>query len=132
MIFFEAHKRIGWEQPYYVKVLENVSWGLHFHSAYECISVLEGSVECVIGHERNTLTKREAAFIMPEQLHSIETKETSKIQVLVFRQELAEGFSCRIPGESAAERKICMCSAGMGERTRKYISVKSTFIQGMW
>ena len=35
MIFFEAHKRIGMEQPYYVKVLENVSWGLHFHSAYE-------------------------------------------------------------------------------------------------
>lgn len=92
MIFFEAHKRIGMEQQYYVKVLENVSWGLHFHSAYECISVLEGSVECVIGHERNTLTKGEAAFIMPEQLHSIETRETSKVQVLVFLPELAEDF----------------------------------------
>ena len=98
MIFFEAHKRIGMEQQYYVKVLENVSWGLHFHSAYECISVLEGSVECVIGHERNTLTKGEAAFIMPEQLHSIETRETSKVQVLVFLPELAEDFHTSIVG----------------------------------
>lgn len=91
MIRYEA-KNLDINDPYTMYYTTNLTWGLHFHRAYECILVSEGLLQCKIDQTTYTLDAGKLLFIMPNQLHSLTTPSFSKIYIIRFVPELIGHF----------------------------------------
>ena len=75
--------------------VENLSWHLHFHAAFEICLVLRGIIEITVDGAVYTLKKNESIIIFPRQLHSYKTIEPSDMRVITFIPELVPEFSLK-------------------------------------
>lgn len=91
MYFFEKHG-LEEKQTFKYSVLENNSFPLHFHRAYEIIIVESGEMEIKIEETKYTLKKGEAVFIFPNQLHELVTVEQSICKLIIFSPEMVGQF----------------------------------------
>ena len=65
----------------------NLNFQNHLHRSFELIMVLHGSVTMTVEHQTLTLGDGDLALILPNQVHSFETPETSTVLVAVFALE---------------------------------------------
>lgn len=91
MYFFEKHG-IDEKQTFNYTVLENNSFPLHFHRAYEIILVESGEMVIKIEEIQYTLKAGEAVFIFPNQLHELATVNHSVCKLLIFSPEMVGQF----------------------------------------
>ncbi|PRY83906.1 helix-turn-helix transcriptional regulator [Alkalibacterium olivapovliticus] len=91
MYFFEKHG-LDEKQTFNYSVLENISFPLHFHRAYEIILVESGEMSIKIEEMQYTLRAHEAVFIFPNQLHELVTVTHSVCKLLIFSPEMVGQF----------------------------------------
>lgn len=91
MYFFEKHG-IDEKQTFNYTILENNSFPLHFHRAYEIILVEKGEMLIKIEETQYTLKAKEAVFIFPNQLHELVTVNRSTCKLLIFSPEMVGQF----------------------------------------
>ena len=68
-------------------VYQNFHFVAHLHRSFELIMVLHGSVTMTVEHQTFTLCDGDLALILPNQVHSFETPESSTVLVSVFALE---------------------------------------------
>ncbi len=91
-MFFYENQWFGGDYMYNSFALENCNFPDHFHRTFEFIFVSEGTLSMTINGQNYYLHKNEMAFIFPNQLHSFDTKEHSRIVLLIFPHEMIESF----------------------------------------
>lgn len=91
MFLYETHT-LDINKPYSIREITNLTWELHIHRAYECIYVLAGEINCKVEHTNYVVTAGQIVFIMPNQLHSILTSDSSQIVIILFSPELIGSF----------------------------------------
>jgi len=91
MYFFEKHG-IDEKQTFNYTILENNSFPLHFHRAYEIILVESGEMLIKIEETQYELKAGEAVFIFPNQLHELVTVNQSVCKLLIFSPEMVGQF----------------------------------------
>lgn len=100
------HERVNLEDKDYYSLIicDDLSWGAHFHHAIEFCYVIDGEADFTIDGITYTATDGEAVVSMPNQIHSIKTEKTSKIQIIRIRPDLAGSFY------SDHKHKVPVCS----------------------
>ncbi|MFC5713654.1 helix-turn-helix domain-containing protein [Thalassorhabdus alkalitolerans] len=97
MVFFEHHGVEEKESFHFFK-LDNQTFPLHFHRAYELIIVNEGELLVSIGQKNYTLYKNDIAFIFNNQIHELKAKNHSDISIVIFSPELIGRFFMNYKG----------------------------------
>lgn len=69
------------------------SFPSHLHSSFELIFVSEGEMTVTVDKNQHLLTPGNAVLIFPNQLHSLETKVSSRHKLCIFSAKLVQGFS---------------------------------------
>ncbi|EKQ56865.1 MULTISPECIES: AraC family transcriptional regulator [unclassified Clostridium] len=89
--FFEASK--SGEQDFFRSgILANFSFPPHLHPYVEIAYVIEGSIEVTINDVSYCLKVGEAAVIFPNDVHSFNSEEFSKILLFIFSPDIAGSF----------------------------------------
>ena len=70
---------------------ENFSYPPHLHQSFELIIVTDGSMKILIDGKKYDLTKDQAVFIFPNQIHSI-SSEKSKHILFIFAPQLIQSY----------------------------------------
>ncbi len=78
---------------------ENLSFPLHMHACYEVIAVTEGEMTVTVNSFEYELRAGSVIFIFPYQIHSIETKKSSKDTLCVFSGNLISLFGRKYNGK---------------------------------
>lgn len=104
--------------------VENLSWHLHFHAAFEICLTLRGVVEITIDNTLYTLKKGDAVIIFPRQIHAYKTIEASDIRMITFIPELVPEFTINYNRKIPADNTIC----GLMEY-EKLFDANNTFLQ---
>ena len=97
MVFFEDHG-VRERESFQFFTIENQSFPLHFHRAYELIIVNEGELFVKIDHKEYVLYKNELAFIFHNQLHEFKTNGPSQVTIVIFSPELIGDFFMKYKG----------------------------------
>lgn len=97
-------------------IYENCEWYYHFHSNYELACVLSGKVTLMVDMHTETLREGDFALILPNQLHSYSTPETSKVWIGVFSRDFVYAFDEKI-NNKASEHARFLCE----DTVRKYL-----------
>ncbi len=98
MLLFEKH---GLEDKalFQCLFLNNFSFPMHFHRAYELIYVNSGEMIVSIGQQEHRLCQGDLAFIFSNQLHEFKGTAASDIAVLLFSPELIGDFYAQYHGQ---------------------------------
>lgn len=62
----------------------NLNFGLHIHKSFEFIYIFDGNLTLTIENKSYDIPKGSAALILPHQVHSYQTKGSSKSYLCVF------------------------------------------------
>lgn len=89
--FFEANKS-GDQNFFSSKILENFSFPPHLHPYVEIAYVIEGSIEVTINEASRCLNVGEASVCFPNDIHSFNSEEFSKILLFIFSPDLTGSF----------------------------------------
>ncbi len=92
MILYEKNS-IGIPNFYSIFSSRNISWPLHLHLHYECISIKSGIVEITVNHTPYRLNMGETAFLVSNQLHSLHSLTPSEVTILHFSTDLIHYFT---------------------------------------
>ncbi|GAA0363989.1 AraC family transcriptional regulator [Alkalibacterium iburiense] len=105
MYFFEHH---GMEEKEFFKYssLDNISFPLHFHRAFEIICVEKGKMVITIEDEEYELSENEAVIVFPNQLHKLHTESESTSKVIIFSPELIGHFYTAYKGVVPENNKL--------------------------
>lgn len=98
MILFE-NIHSGKNNYLYCQTDKNLSFAEHTHFGYEFIAVQKGELVCTLFHTPMTLSAGKAMLILPNQIHSYETKEYSESFLCVFSPDIVEDFFRETNGE---------------------------------
>ncbi|MBE6608420.1 MAG: AraC family transcriptional regulator [Ruminococcaceae bacterium] len=80
---------------YFVKEYrENFSFPLHLHLCFEFITVLSGEMKITVDTNEYTLHKGEALLIFPNQLHSLQSENSSHM-LCIFSPVLVQAYSSK-------------------------------------
>lgn len=90
--------------------LDNISFPLHFHRAFELIIVEKGKMLITIEDKDYTLGENEAVFVFPNQLHELHTQSESTSKVIIFSPELIGHFYSAYKGFIPENNKLFMPS----------------------
>lgn len=71
---------------------ENNSFTAHLHCQVELIAVLAGALTATIDHREYHLSAGSVAIIFPNQLHSLETPESSRILLCIFDGDYCHSY----------------------------------------
>lgn len=71
---------------------ENNTFATHLHKQIELLVVLEGNLTLTVDHTPLTLYEGMHAVIFPNQLHSLETVENSKILLCIFDVDFCHSY----------------------------------------
>lgn len=71
---------------------ENNTFSTHLHKQVELLVVLEGTLTLTVDHASQTLSEGMHAIIFPNQLHSLETTESSKILLCIFDGDFCHSY----------------------------------------
>lgn len=99
MILYEKHRSEVKDHIYHQDDV-NLNFGLHLHNSYEFIYCFEGEISLTVENESFIVKTGEAAFILPNQIHSYRTPKYSKTYLCVFSTSYLFAFS-----ESAKNKK---------------------------
>lgn len=89
--FFEANK-FGDQNFFSSKILENFSFPPHLHPYVEIAYVIEGSIEVTINDVSRCMVVGEASVCFPNDIHSFNSEEFSKIILFIFSPDLTGSF----------------------------------------
>lgn len=78
------------DKDFIISSREDVTYPEHLHYGIEIIFVLDGEICATREDEKYTLTKGEGLLFMPYEVHSYETKKSSKVTILVFSSEFID------------------------------------------
>lgn len=92
MILYEKNS-IGIPNFYSIFSSRNISWPVHLHLHYECISIKSGVVEIMVNHTPYRLNTGETAFLVSNQLHSLHSLTPSEVVILHFSTDLIHYFT---------------------------------------
>ena len=92
-MFYELHHIVS---PKYFKKEygENFSFPPHMHQCFEIAIVLDGNMTITVSNKIYNLSRGEAIFIFPNQLHSF-SSEKSKHMILIFSPKIVQSFSVK-------------------------------------
>lgn len=95
-MFYELHHIVS---PEYLKKEsgENFSFPPHMHQCFELIIVLEGEMILNINHESCALKCGEAAFVFPNQLHSLSSMKSRHL-LFIFSPKIVQSFTVKYSG----------------------------------
>ena len=82
--------------PYYSIESVNNSFPAHLHREIELILVLSGEIEVTIDENTYELKPGDLTISFPNQLHSLNTKENSKILLLLFSADYAQDYATSV------------------------------------
>lgn len=114
------------KDPFSSYISSNLVWITHFHRAAEFIAVTEGEIYCTINQQKYLLKKNDAVLILPNQIHSFETKGTSEILVMRFLPELANDFFTMYKDKSPSNNHFTIDSLKL-KNTPCFFSPENTF-----
>ncbi|OPJ54776.1 AraC family transcriptional regulator [Clostridium chromiireducens] len=89
--FFEANKS-GDQNFFSSKILDNFTFPPHLHPYVEIVYVIEGSIEVTINDFSRSLSVGEASVCFPNDIHSFNNEEFSKILLFIFSPDLTGSF----------------------------------------
>lgn len=75
-----------------IHISRNNSFSAHLHSQTELIALLEGTLNLTIDHKEYVLTPGSVSVIFPNQLHSLQTPESSKILLCIFDGDFCHSY----------------------------------------
>lgn len=89
------------EEHFVVERKKNFSFPLHLHRSYEFLYILDGQMEVRIDDEVKIMKKNDCAFILPHQIHSLQSDESEHI-LFIFSPEHIKHFSKYIENKKAS------------------------------
>lgn len=108
-MFLHQHENSFGKYNFSVNLLKRYCDALyHFHSNYELIYILKGSLQLKVDERIEIIHEGEFAFIMPNQLHSLTTIEEVDTWIGVFSEDYIYLFSSTIR-EYVGERNVFRC-----------------------
>lgn len=91
MILYEKYHSESAE--YFHKYIgQNMSFMPHLHNSFELIYVQEGEIYTTVNQTEVRLTEGEAAFILPNQIHSYRTELGNTFLLFIFSADLVGSF----------------------------------------
>ncbi len=85
-----------------------VTWSAHFHSNFELIYVIDGSLSLTVNGDSDTVEANEYALILPNQIHAIVPDGHAKYWIAVFSEQYVSHFASQIR-ELEGERSVFCC-----------------------
>lgn len=89
--FFEANNS-GNQDFFNSAISTNFSYPPHLHPYIEIAYVVEGTTEITINDRTSTLNSGDSAISFPNDVHSYNNKEFSKILIFIFSSEITSDF----------------------------------------
>lgn len=85
--------------PDYLKIEKNqdFSFPLHLHQCFELISILSGEMKVSVDGKEYRMKKGEAMLIFPNQIHSLESKESEHC-LCIFSPRMVQAFASKVAG----------------------------------
>jgi len=71
----------------------NIVYSTHLHRSFEFIFVYSGMIKIRVGEKSYELRKGESILIVPNQVHSFESKEDGEHMLILFSPELVNSYS---------------------------------------
>lgn len=74
----------------------DISWAPHFHKNFELICVTEGEIFLTVNGNTEVMCAGDYALILSNQIHSFETRSSSRCWIAVFAEQFVPHFANRI------------------------------------
>lgn len=103
-MFYEL-RHIGTSEFFNKEYGENFSYPLHLHQCFEIIVALNGKMEVTVDNKKYDLTKGEAMFIFPNQIHSLKS-EISEHMLCIFSHKLIAAFHSKFSRSKPVDNKF--------------------------
>lgn len=87
-------------------IYENCQWYYHFHNNYELLYILSGDITAIIDTHTENLHAGDFALILPNQIHSYQTPQNSKVWIGVFSEDYVFQFSSQINKKVGEQAKF--------------------------
>ena len=84
------------------------SFSQHFHKNFEIIFVTQGNCVCTLNNQQYTLSKGQAIFICPFQIHNFSLGTDSEIRRITFHQHLILTVSQTLNGRVPKNPVFCI------------------------
>lgn len=94
------------EDSFSIYAVSDLTWQAHFHRALEVMIVLKGEVICTVNKHEYLLSEGEAVLVMPNQIHSIDTMNSSRVQLVRFSPSLVGSFYKRYENKIPADNRF--------------------------
>jgi AraC-like DNA-binding protein len=101
------------------------NWSAHFHSNFELIYVIDGSISLTVNGNTATASSGYYALILPNQIHSITPGERSKYWIAVFSEQYVPHFAAQLNGKQGSG-SVFECDAD----TDAFIKSKLIYSEG--
>lgn len=92
---FYQHQHLGVPEYFCKEYGKNFNFPIHLHSSFEFITVLSGEMQIAIDNTSYTLHKGESALVLPHQLHSL-SSENSTHMLCIFSPELVKAYASKV------------------------------------
>ncbi|MBP3496021.1 MAG: helix-turn-helix transcriptional regulator [Clostridia bacterium] len=100
MLTYEQHRSF-FSYELYRQEDENLNFGLHLHNSFELLFVEKGKILVYVDGEEFSLGANEAILILPNRIHSYETKEYSKTYLCIFAKNYINTFYQKVKNKKA-------------------------------
>lgn len=93
-------------QSFIIYETHNLSFIPHIHNHYECVYVLEGSVQVTVDHITHDLSLNELCFISSHRIHSFHTPHFSKCILIIIDPQYITSFATELQNQKMASPLI--------------------------
>ena len=108
MVVHQSGNSLG-NYHYNIYTYQNGSWADHFHKSFELIYILDGELSLSVNGDTTVMHKGEFALVLPNEIHSFSTPESSLVWVGVFSEDFVKEFAKKIKGKRG--KSLCFkCS----------------------
>ncbi|MDF2540773.1 MAG: AraC family transcriptional regulator [Herbinix sp.] len=109
MLIHQTTNSVG-NYNYNAYIYDNCEWYYHFHNNYELLYVQSGELRASIDTHTEELCAGDFALILPNQIHSYQTPNNSKVWIGVFSEDFIYAFSAHINKKVGVSAKF-QCDA---------------------
>ena len=95
MIHHQPHNSKG-NYNYNAYTYQNCHWKHHFHTNFEMIYVINGKIQVTVGSNTSTMQAGDYCLVLSNQVHAIESFQSSLIWIAVFSEQFVPYFSKHI------------------------------------
>ena len=95
------------DSPDYIKIERGENFGFepHLHQCFEIIVILSGEMQIRVDDKTFTVCKDEALLIFPNQIHSLQSRESRHL-LCIFSPKLVQAFSSKVAGKIPVNNKF--------------------------